>query len=247
VYLHASSRFKGQSDLAKYEKARELKKHITRIRSDYERKLKSSNLATQQLATCVWIIDRLAIRVGNEKDTDEEADTVGVCSFRVEHLTEFTKNEEGNWVTLDFLGKDSMRYQNTVKLPKVVWNNLKRYHSKPRADQPVFEKVDPGVVNEYLKEQMPGLSAKVFRTYNASITLQQELKKLNGLTPESAEHEKRYFYDTCNKQVAILCNHKKTVNKAVFEKSEKSINVKISKAEEGVAQLERRLKIAKGH
>lgn len=255
VYLHASSRFKGQADMAKYEKARELKKHIGRIRADYERKLKSSSLATQQLATCVWIIDRLAIRIGNEKDTDEEADTVGVCSFRVEHLTDFKKNEEGYWVTLDFLGKDSMRYQNTVKLPKIVWNNMKSYHNKRGADQPIFEKVDPSMVNEYLKELMPGLSAKVFRTYNASITLQQELGKTKGfqfadrkadLTTESPEHEKRYFYDTCNKQVAILCNHKKTVNKAVFEKSEKSINEKIKKAEDGVKELKRRLKIAKG-
>merc|ERR1719192_1438774 len=148
-----------------------------------------------------------------------------------------------------------MRYQNTVKLPKLVWNNMRNYHNKRGADQPIFEKVDPSMVNDYLKELMPGLSAKVFRTYNASITLQQELKKTENfqfadrkgdLTPESPEHEKRYFYDTCNKQVAILCNHKKTVNKAVFEKSEKTINVKISKAEEGVKELQRRLKIAQG-
>merc|ERR550532_2808207 len=33
VYLHASSRFKGQSDMAKYDKARKLKKHINRIRA----------------------------------------------------------------------------------------------------------------------------------------------------------------------------------------------------------------------
>lgn len=28
------------------------------------------------------LIDNLALRVGNEKDTDEEADTVGACSLR---------------------------------------------------------------------------------------------------------------------------------------------------------------------
>merc|ERR1719336_1257851 len=68
VYLHASSRFKGQADKAKYEKARKLKKHILRIRTDYNAKLTSNNEAARQLATCVWVIDILSIRVGNEKD-----------------------------------------------------------------------------------------------------------------------------------------------------------------------------------
>jgi len=35
----------------------------------------------------MWIIDILALRVGGEKDSDKEADTVGCCSLRVEHFT----------------------------------------------------------------------------------------------------------------------------------------------------------------
>ena len=34
------------------------------------------------------------------------------------------------------------------------------------------------VLNKYLQEQMEGLTAKVFRTYNASITLQEQLEEL---------------------------------------------------------------------
>lgn len=48
-------------------------------------------------------------------DADEEADTVGCCSLRVEHLTFDMEKEE---VTFDFLGKDSIRYLNTVKVPR---------------------------------------------------------------------------------------------------------------------------------
>lgn len=61
------------------------------------------------LAVCTYLIDRLALRVGNEKGEDE-ADTVGCCSLRVEHI----HFEEDNQITLDFLGKDSMRYLNTI-------------------------------------------------------------------------------------------------------------------------------------
>merc|ERR1719473_2667144 len=119
----------------------------------------------------------------------------------------------------------------------------------------MFERVDPSIVNDYLKKMMPGLSAKVFRTYNASITLQQELGKTENfqftnrvpdLTEESPEHEKRYFYDTCNKQVAILCNHKRTVNEESFSKAEEKMNEKIRKCEEMVKTIERKLDIARG-
>lgn len=44
-------------------------------------------------------------------------------------------------------------------------------HKKQQADQ-VFDKIDPSILNDYLKELLPGLTAKVFRTYNASFTLQ---------------------------------------------------------------------------
>lgn len=63
------------------------------------------------MGTATYLIDKLALRVGNEKDEDE-ADTVGCCSLRVEHI----ELKEDDTVVLDFLGKDSMRYCNEVKL-----------------------------------------------------------------------------------------------------------------------------------
>jgi DNA topoisomerase-1 len=62
------------------------------------------------------LIDKLALRVGNEKGEDE-ADTVGCCSLRVEHL----KFEEDNKITLDFLGKDSIRFNSTVEVDPIVY------------------------------------------------------------------------------------------------------------------------------
>jgi DNA topoisomerase-1 len=112
------------------------------------------------------LIDKLALRVGNEK-SDEEADTVGCCSLRKEHI----KLEEDNRITFDFLGKDSMRYFNTVEVIPIVYENIKTFlqHKKPEDD--LFDRIDAPVLNDYLKSQMEGLTAKVFRTYNASITL----------------------------------------------------------------------------
>ena len=66
---------------------------------------------------------------------------------------------------------------------------------------------------------MDGLSAKVFRTYNASFTLQQQLDN-KEFDIKSTTDEKVQYYNEANKQVAILCNHQKTVPKNYNVKSE---------------------------
>jgi DNA topoisomerase-1 len=93
------------------------------------------------------LIDRLALRVGNEKGEDE-ADTVGCCSLRVEHLT----FEPDNKITLDFLGKDSMRYENTVEVDKIVYDNLLKFTKNKNPDNDLFDRINASRVNDYLKE-----------------------------------------------------------------------------------------------
>jgi len=46
-----------------------------------------------------------------------------------------------------------------------------------KADDNLFDLIDPTKVNKHLQELMPGLTIKVFRTYNASITLSRLLKE----------------------------------------------------------------------
>ena len=216
VSLAASSSFKGRSDLNKYEKARRLKKYIGKIREYYEKLLNSEDEFQRQSGTAMWIIDRLALRVGGEKDEDE-ADTVGCCSLRVEHIA-FPPDLEYH-VTFDFLGKDSMRYFNTVnlrqphygdtKIGKAVYENLRKLTKKKNPDEDIFDMLTPERLNEQLSSLMPGLTAKVFRTYNASVTLEKELDNM----PISASWtDKLLEYNRANREVAILCNHQKTVS-----------------------------------
>lgn len=98
------------------------------IRKDYQRKIGSDSSFAKQLGTAIYFIDRLALRVGNEKNTDEEADTVGCTSLRCEHVElkmETLQQESGKQkVVLDFLGKDSIRYLNEVNVPRTVFKNL---------------------------------------------------------------------------------------------------------------------------
>jgi DNA topoisomerase-1 len=211
VFLHASSLFKGQSDWEKYEKARELKKHIGKIRADYTRDLESQSTSAAQRATAMYLIDQFALRVGNEKDTSEEADTVGCCSLRLEHVNLTVENE----IEFDFLGKDSMRYHNTVKVIPQVYKNFKRFTTSKKPTDDVFDRLTTSDLNEHLSKLMPGLTAKVFRTYNASVTLERELANPNNvLDPSATIDEKIAFYNRANREVAILCNHQRTVPKS---------------------------------
>ena len=58
---------------------------------------------------------------------------------------------------------------------------------------------------------MPGLTAKVFRTFNACITLQQQLAEL---TDEADNVEAKIrSYNIANRAVAVLCNHQRAVPK----------------------------------
>ncbi len=81
---------------------------------------------------------------------------------------------------------------------------------------------------------MPGLSAKVFRTYKASVTLERELENLSIDTPNA---EKYLEYNRANREVAILCNHQRTVPKA-FEKTWDKLTVKESLLKSQVEELE---------
>ena len=204
VMLAANSDVKGQSDFKKFEKARELKKHIDRIRADYRKGLKAELMAERQKATAVYLIDQFALRAGNEKGEDE-ADTVGCCSLKFENVS----LREPNTVIFDFLGKDSIRFYDEVQVDRQVFKNLIHFKKPPKEEgDEIFDRLTTSALNKHLSNYMAGLTAKVFRTYNASYTMAKLLKdmKSQGTIPEKVKD-----YNDANRKVAILCNHKRTV------------------------------------
>ncbi|KAF3012354.1 DNA topoisomerase 1 [Neopestalotiopsis sp. 37M] len=207
VMTGADSSTKGQSDFKKFEKARSLKKYIDRIRRDYNKDLKSSVMGDRQRATAIYLIDKLALRAGNEKDTENEAETVGCCSLKYQHIT----LREPQTVIFDFLGKDSIRYYDEVQVEKQVFKNIRLFKKPPKGEgDDIFDRLTTSSLNKYLTGYMPGLTAKVFRTYNASWTMSRLLKELK-FPPGATIADKMVEYTKANREVAILCNHKRTV------------------------------------
>ncbi|ODQ77123.1 hypothetical protein BABINDRAFT_169466 [Babjeviella inositovora NRRL Y-12698] len=206
VRFAANSSLKGISDFKKFEKARELKLHIEKVRVDYRQKLKSDLMLERQMAVCTYLIDVFALRAGGEK-TDEEADTVGCCSLRFEHVS----LKPPNTVVFDFLGKDSIRYYQEVEVDQQVFKNLRIFKKAPKKPgDDLFDRVDPSILNKHLQNYMPGLTAKVFRTYNATKVMQDQL---NLIPNEGSVNEKLVAFNAANRTVAILCNHQRTIPK----------------------------------
>ncbi|KAI0779490.1 hypothetical protein C8Q74DRAFT_1198203 [Fomes fomentarius] len=206
VFLAAGSSLKGQSDWTKFEKARELKKYVDKIRIDYTEDLKNKQMADRQRATAMYFIDKLALRAGNEKGEDE-ADTFGCCSLRCEHVT----LEPPNKLIFDFLGKDSIRYYNEVAVVDQVFKNIRLFKKDKNDEDELFDRVNTGALNRHLQSYMKGLTAKVFRTYNASLTFQDLLDR--GTPEKGTVQEKLNAYNHANRMVAILCNHQRAVPK----------------------------------
>merc|ERR1711972_287798 len=83
-----------------------------------------------------------------------------------------------------------------------------------KPEEQVFHKIQPADLNEYFKEFMEDLTAKVFRTYNASFTLQQELSKFDVSKKNLYTQDQLVkIYNDANREVAILCNHQKAESK----------------------------------
>lgn len=239
VFLAAESKIKGENDRKKYEKARKLKVEIENIRRNYNEKMRSQDIIENQLGVCTYLIDKLALRVGNEKGEDE-ADTVGCCSLRVEHIS----FEDGNKITLDFLGKDSIRFHSTVEVEPIVFQNLRKFAQGKNKDEDLFDRINASRLNDYLKEMMSDLSAKVFRTYNASITLQNQLHEKECDEKDNIDVKVKNYTD-CNREVARLCNHQKAVSKN-HEEQVKKMREKLDKEIQKLKELEdHKLKLKK--
>lgn len=165
IMLNPSSKLKGEKDHIKYETARRLDKVIDKIRATYRDEWKSKEMRVRQRAVALYFIDKLALRAGNEKDEDQ-ADTVGCCSLRVEHVQLHKElNGKENVVVFDFPGKDSIRYYNEVEVEKRVFKNLELFMENKKEGDDLFDRLNTQVLNEHLKELMDGKCRYLYLLY----------------------------------------------------------------------------------
>ena len=118
----------------------------------------------------IYWLDKLALRAGNEKDEDE-ADTVGCCSLRKEHI-KLHKSVEGVGecvVEFDFLGKDSIRYNNSVAVDKRVYKNLILFMENKNNEDELFDRLNVSAFLGILLKSMAILKYRVYSNFQLRI------------------------------------------------------------------------------
>ncbi|PVX27078.1 MAG: DNA topoisomerase I [Candidatus Bathyarchaeum sp.] len=237
VWFSDSCSFKQQKEIEKFDKALEFRQKLPRVKKHILRNLESENLKRRKIATVCYLIDKLKIRVGDEKDPDE-ADTVGASTLRKEHIT---INGDGT-VSFNFLGKDSVPHIFTTKLHENVIKNLEEFSSNSKSD--LFEGVGSSQVSEFLDEVMTGLSAKVFRTLYATDAVQTKLDK-TPVEAEAPEYVKNYVAKMANLEAAKVCNHKRTISKtwqSSLDRKKERLNVIKKRATVAQNKIKARIK-----
>ena len=252
VWLHDSSYLRQDNDKAKYDIAKKLENYIPAIEKEIiNQMLYARDTTRKKVATVCYLIYKLAMRVGDEKDTDE-TDTIGASTLRVEHL-KFPKINDKIQIEFNFLGKDSVPWQKTLEISspdtKALYENLLFFmKGKDKTDE-IFEDITSSKVNKFLrsidKDNLPNLTAKVFRTYIATAIVKKHLSEpILKVNKNESEFKKVYIAKIANLQAAITCNHKKGIDpknpasKKSWEKFEQSVANK----KEKIKQIELELK-----
>jgi DNA topoisomerase-1 len=239
VWLSDTAPIKQDREERKFDRALELHEHLEDVRAKIERGLQDGGRRRRMVAMACYLVDRLCLRVGDEKEADE-ADTVGATTLRPEHVT----LHPGRIAEFDFLGKDSVAWHKELKLPPLVYDTLEELIQEakppssagdddgfnPTRDLPqLFPDIHSRHVNRFLSSVHEELTAKVFRTYHATVAVQKSLDE-SGIRARDPEYKKWRAVVMANLEAAVLCNHTKKAT-GNWESKEQRYQERLEKAE----------------
>eukprot|EP00127_Corallochytrium_limacisporum_P004046 Clim_evm95s156 gene=Clim_evmTU95s156 len=275
VFLSQSSSIGGSRDIDKFNTARWLAQHRKRIQRAYLKELKAlarvplSTLKPEdprlaegrwvaERALALYLIDHLALRAGNTK-SDDEADTVGVTTFRAEHMTVSLRDNgsERCTIRLKFLGKDSVEFDRNVAVPEYIAQvaadvRQLSLNEDSSGQGDLFGTVSSANLNYWLagllktSKNETAFSSKTFRTMNASLIfeacLQEKVKEEVDDKQKLAERQEAFgrAYERANLAVAEFCNHRKTVGDG-YEAATAKLEAKLADLEQKGKQWEREI------
>ncbi|MEM2104501.1 MAG: DNA topoisomerase I [Candidatus Bathyarchaeia archaeon] len=218
VWFSDSAFMKQKREYEKFRKAEKLRDVYPKIEDHIIKNLEAEDEERRKVSTVCWLILALNMRVGDEKDPGE-ADTVGAITLRPEHI-----RVEGDTLHFNFLGKDSVRWEKSVKAPCTVIRNIEHFAETCR--EHLFEGINSKKVSAFLSEKMKGLTAKVFRTWRTTEAVRKYLDRCD-VKKEDAEHFKHFHAKMANLEGAKIANHKRKIPANLDERlAKKEIRLK---------------------
>jgi DNA topoisomerase-1 len=233
LWVGETAPVKQERERSKFDTAMKLEDNLNKIKEFVRNGLGSQDEFERQVATAIFLIDLLKLRVGDEKDKDE-LDTKGVTTLTKSNV----KILDADTVEFNFLGKAAVRFHRKVKLPPVVVRNLKELIDKTPGRR-LFPKLRSEHVNAFLSTVMPGLTSKIFRTYYASKAVLEKLYEFET-RPEDPEYKKLLVAKLANLEAAKALNHKRTLPKNWNERVDKQVQ-RVRKVVDEIEELKRTL------
>ena len=227
VWLSANSKDKQKDNEHKYEKARKLLLKIDEIEKTVLKDVQSKNKLKRENALITYVVMTYGIRIGNDlgEDNFRDKNVRGASTLCVENM----KLESGNKIHLEFVGKDSVFYSETMEVEPTVYEQFTKQLSGKKPSDKIYDLATSSTVNAYLKSIYKGeISIKNFRTAKGSGLLAEEIQKREWKYLTDKEFKNKLM--ECCLQTSLLLNHHKTVTEEQKEKSTKSAENKIESA-----------------
>ncbi len=209
-------RWRAVRDENKFDRMVEFGKALPAIREAVVRDIGLPGMPREKvLATIVSLMERTAIRVGNEEYARDN-DSYGLTTLREEHV-----DVKGSRVRFHFRGKSGKEHQVEVRDARIA-RIIKRSQDLP--GQQLFEYVDDDGtphavhsddVNDYVRAVSGGdFTAKDFRTWEATMMCALELAAIDAA--EQSQTERKRFVAEAIKSVAAHLGNTPTVCKKSY-------------------------------
>lgn len=234
VWLSANSKDKQKDNEYKYEKARKLLLKIDEIEKTVLKDVCSKNKLKRENALITYVVLTYGIRIGNDlgEDNFRDKNVRGASTLCVENM----KLESNNKIHLEFVGKDSIFYSETMEVEPTVYEQFSKQLSGKKPSDKIYDLATSSTVNAYLKSIYKGeISPKLFRTAKSSGLLAEEIQKREWKNLTDKEFKNNLM--ECCLQTSLLLNHHKTVTEEQKEKATKSAENKIESAKNSLMKI----------
>jgi DNA topoisomerase-1 len=129
---------------------------------------------------------------------------------------------------INLIGKDSVPYHQIIEIDSYASKALAALLATTKKSDRIFPDADN--VNALIKECVPGISAKTFRTAKGTMTLVEQLKAHPVSKTDSLIAKERALFEA-SLTTSQLLNHQRNVGKNFKEQSEKTAS-RVTTAEE---------------
>jgi DNA topoisomerase-1 len=248
VNFGAGSEFVHENEEHKYDKSEVLMRSWDSMKAKIFDSITSDDIRVSQAGTCAYLMMVTGQRIGGDGQKSG-AGTVGMSTIQVRHV-----KVSGNQVSFNFLAKDSVPYKNTIEVEDYVADHLREFLKGKGPTDKVFDRTSGADVNAMMKDVVPDVSPKTFRTANAALELLQYLRA-HPVDPTWSDSKKKQVLVLGNAIVAKKLNHQKNVSKSQgdqearakerIDKAKETLELRKNKGEEQLLKIKQQLKTAK--